>query len=224
MTLRRDDAESVDSPEVGGVERHDAEAVGERGGRDPEVVRPDDGSVRSELRPGISMHPCHRFRDRHGVELVEDLLDRGVPCDPLAWRCAAHALEELAHRDDADQAVLVTSDRLDSETAALVLDEDAGVDQDGQGDSGGPTLRCASVTSRANLSSTGGSEAISSRNRSADTNRVFRGGPITATVAPLRVISISSPSAIRFRTAEKERATSVAVIRVTSQVYRINQI
>jgi hypothetical protein len=38
------------------------------------------------------------------------------------------------------------------------------------------------------------------------------------------VISISSPAATRFRTAENERATSVAVIRATGRLYQRNQI
>ena len=45
--------------------------------------------------------------------------------------------------------------------------------------------------------------------RAAETNRT-RGGAIRRRVAPLRVISISSPAATRLRTAEKLRAASVA--------------
>src|ERR1700690_3158023 len=46
---------------------------------------------------------------------------------------------------------------------------------------------------------------------------------MTATGAPLRVSSISSPPATRFRTAEKLLAASVAVMRDTAAPYQINQ-
>src|SRR5687768_7098648 len=46
---------------------------------------------------------------------------------------------------------------------------------------------------------------------------------MTATGAPLRTTSISSPAATRPRTAEKWRAASLAVIRITSPTYRISQ-
>jgi hypothetical protein len=41
---------------------------------------------------------------------------------------------------------------------------------------------------------------------------------MTATVAPLRVISISSPSETRVRTSENERAACVAVILIIAQL------
>ena len=47
---------------------------------------------------------------------------------------------------------------------------------------------------------------------------------MTATAAPLRVTSTSSPVATRLRTSEKLRATSVAVIRDIREQYQINQI
>ena len=46
---------------------------------------------------------------------------------------------------------------------------------------------------------------------------------MTATGAPLRVSSISSPLATRFRTSEKLLAASVAVMRGTIGRYQINQ-
>lgn len=64
--------------------------------------------------------------------------------------------------------------------------------------------------------------AISSRNLAAEISLDF-GGEITATDAPLRVISISSPSATLLSTSEKLRAASVAVILVTPDAYQINQ-
>lgn len=47
---------------------------------------------------------------------------------------------------------------------------------------------------------------------------------MTATGAPLRVTSTTSPEATRLSTAEKLRAASVAVMRVTARSYQINQI
>ncbi len=47
---------------------------------------------------------------------------------------------------------------------------------------------------------------------------------MSATGAPLRTTSISSPAATRFKRAEKLRAASVAVIRVTLRQYQINLI
>ncbi len=64
---------------------------------------------------------------------------------------------------------------------------------------------------------------MSSLNRSAEIS-VDLGAEITATAAPLRVTSISSPLATRLRTSEKLRAASVAVIRVTHKEYQINLI
>lgn len=73
--------------------------------------------------------------------------------------------------------------------SSLLLDEQAGVDQEGQALFTGPTLRRRSPSSRAKSSSSCGAEAISFRYRSAEIRRA-RGGAITASVAPLRVISI----------------------------------
>lgn len=70
--------------------------------------------------------------------------------------------------------------------------------------------------SRTKSSAAGGGDSISSLSSSGERNLFFRlGGDSVATVEPLRVISISSPSATRLSTAEKFRATSVAVSLVT---------
>jgi hypothetical protein len=132
------------------------------------------------------------------------------------------AVEELADCDDADRPVFVAGERIDRLSAALTVDEDTGVDQDGQGLSGGPSSIRARRTSSSKSRSTGGAVATIARKCSLDTSRVF-GGPITATVAPLRVTSISSPRETRFRILEKFRATSVAVKRATIELYQINQ-
>src|SRR5207302_629406 len=137
-------------------------------------------------------------------------------------RGAVDAVQQLADGDHADCARLVAGSRVRSFLAALDRDEDIGDDQDGQGSSGAATARRISVRSRANSSSIGGAEAISAWNRSAERKRAW-GVPITATGAPARVISISSPSSTRLSRSEKERAASVALSRATSAVYLINQ-
>ena len=77
--------------------------------------------------------------------------------------------------------------------------------------------------STAKSSSIDGAAASNSRNRLASISRT-RGGEITATGAPARVTSISSPAATRLRTSEKRRATSVALSLATASGYQINQI
>ena len=60
-----------------------------------------------------------------------------------------------------------------------------------------------------------GATAINSRKRAAEISLPL-GGEITATGAPLRVVSIASPPATPLSTSEKLLAASVAVIRVTT--------
>src|SRR6266545_4096123 len=145
-------------------------------------------------------------------------------CSTLRPRRAApavDAVQELAHSDDADRGVLF--DRNRSRDAPFALDENPGVNQDGQELSAGPMRDLLSRRSTANSSSTGGADPRSSRSRSGERRRVL-GGPITAIVVPLRVTSIASPSATRLRIAEKLRAVSVALSRAIFRSYQINQI
>lgn len=72
-------------------------------------------------------------------------------------------------------------------------------------------------TSSAKSLSGRGALAISARKRSADRSCAL-GGPITATEAPLRVNSISSPAATRVNSSEKFRAASVAVMWATVRI------
>lgn len=151
------------------------------------------------------------------------MLDESAPPRPPGDSGAVDALQQLADGDDADRALLVADESLDRRTLALVRDEQVGVDQDGQGLSGGPTSSRMARTSSAKSRSTGGAVSSNSRKRAAPISRSV-GGEITATGAPARVISISSPAATRFRTSEKRRAASVALRRATEGVYQINQI
>lgn len=135
-----------------------------------------------------------------------------------------HAVQQLADGDDADRVLLVRDERFELPRTGLPLpiDQQVGVDQDGQGASGAPTESRIARASATKSSSTGGAEASSSRNLSAERSRAL-GGEMTATGAPARVTSISSPAATRFRTSEKRRATSVALNRVMPRWYLRNQ-
>ena len=150
------------------------------------------------------------------------MLDEGASACTASSGRPVDAVQQLADRDHADCTLLLTDQSFEHLGAllALPLDQQARVDPDGQGFSGAePDSRRICRRSSAKSSTTGGAEAISSRNRAAGSRRV-RGGAMTATGAPLRITSISSPVATRFRTSEKLRATSVAVKRVTSRFIR----
>jgi hypothetical protein len=125
-------------------------------------------------------------------------------------------MQQFADGDHAECSILVAEQPLDvgCRVAALKIDQQIGVDQEGYGSPGAPTLSRAACTSPANASSGRGALAMSARKRSAESVRA-RGGAITATGAPLRVTSTTSPDATRLSTSEKLRAASVAVMRVT---------
>jgi hypothetical protein len=190
----------------------------------PEVVGSDRRSAPLQLTPDVGVHASDRLGDGHRVEGDQDVLDEGAPAGAVLVRGADDSVEQLADADDADRPFLVAREPLeDGASGPFPVDQQIGVDQDGQaGASGGPTERRSSRTSSANASSTGGAEASSSRNRSAERTRSF-GGAITAIGAPARVTSISSPDETRFSTSENRRATSVAVIFAIEAAYPINQ-
>ena len=199
--------------------------MSDRGRGDPEIVRADDLPAFGELCPDVSVHPRDRLGDRDRLQPCEQVLDERAAARAASPGRAVHAVQQLAYRDDADRALLVAEQAIDLRRTGTVLevDQQVGVDQDGHNGSGGATVLRSARSSPANSSSGAGAVAISSRNRSADSSRVF-GGVIVATGAPARVTSTSSPAATRFKTSEKLRAASVAVIRDTTRVYQINQI
>lgn len=190
--------------------------MGQRGRSDPEIVRADGLSPVFEIGPDLRVNARDRLRDRHRLDPGEDVLDERASARAAGTRCAVHTMEQFAHRNDADRSRLVPGGRFERAgvLGALPVDEDIGVDQDGQVPSGAAISFLMSLTSSAKSSSTGGALAISSRKRSAGSRATF-GGPMTAIGAPPRVISTSSPAATRFNNSEKERAASVAVNRVT---------
>lgn len=219
-------AQSADPAEVRTISRCDTEPVRQRCGGDPEVVCADPLAPSAQVGPHLGVDARDGFGDRDRFESGQQMLDECTPSCPLRSRRPMYAVEQLADRDHADGALLVPNEQLEcgGSLASLPLDQQTCVDQDGQGLSGAvPASRRIRRTSSANSSSTGGAVARSSRTRAAETRRT-RGGVITATGAPARVTSISSPWAMRFNTSEKLRATSVAVRRTMPSGYPINLI
>jgi hypothetical protein len=215
---RSDHSQSWNALELCRVAGGKAHPVRERGGRYPEVVCADELPPARELGPNVSVNARDLLGDLNCPHASEQMFDE---CAAASARCAPramHAVQELADGDDADRPVLIADRALNIRIGdtALEVDEHVGVDQDSHASSGGPTDSRTARMSRANLESSGGALAINSRNRSAVIS-LDLGEEITATAAPLRVTSISSPSATLLRTSEKLRAASVAVIRVTGE-------
>ncbi len=179
---------------------------------DPEVVTSDYFAPRRESGPDLRVHTRDGLRDRNGLELRKQMLNVSAASRPSGTAGAMNPVQQLAHRDHADRPLFVADDFVDHGTRALTGDEQVGIDQDGQGLSGGPTSARIARRSSAKSGSSGGAASRSSRNCAALTSRIL-GGAITATDAPARVTSISSPAETRLRTSENRRATSVALSR-----------
>lgn len=209
--------------EVGSISCRDSEAMSQGRRGDPEIMRPDHVSPDRQFGPNLRVHARDLLRDRYRLESSEQMLDEGSPPSAPGPGGAMDAVQEFAYGDDAYCTLLFGSKCVDSVRTSFQVDQQTSVYQDGQGLSGGPVEARISRRSAANSSSTGGADRMSSRNRSAGSNLAL-GGPSTATVTPLRVISISSPAAARLRTSEKFRAVSVAVSLPTRPAYQINQI
>jgi hypothetical protein len=214
-SFRHEHAQSRHAAELGPVQRRDAEAVRQCSGRDPEIVRSDRLAAARESCPDLGVDACNRLGDRDRLDPGEQMLDEGPPPRPPSTGRAKDAVQELAYGHHADRAVLVADKAVEPVPASFALDEEIRVDQDGQAPSAGPASARIDRSSSGKPSSTGGAEASSSLNRAAGRNLTL-GGASTATVAPFRVISISSPAATRFRTAEKFRDISVALRRDTA--------
>lgn len=188
------------------------------GGGDPEIMCADELAVRCQLRPRVGVNARDLLGDFDRTHPSEHMLDECTPTRTLRSARSIDAVKELADRDDTDRTVFLTDRVLDLRIsdAALEVDKHVGIDQDGHASSGGPTDSRAARTSSRKPSSGDGAVAISSRNRSGESNRDF-GGEITATAEPLLTTSISSPRATLLSTSEKLRAASVAVIRVMGE-------
>jgi len=173
----------------------DTKAVRKGGRSNPEIVRADDLTSAAEFGPHLSVNACDGLGDRNWLEPGEHVFDECAPvCSMRACR-PMHPVQQLTDCDDADGTVLVADERLDCDggLSALPFDQQARIDQDGQGLSGtAPASRRMRRMSSEKSPSTRGAVARSSRKRSAETSRA-RGVVMTATGAPARVTSISSP-------------------------------
>lgn len=189
-------------------------------------MRADPLAPPAEIGPHFGVNARNGLGDRDWLEAGEQMLDECAPPRSLRTSRPMDAVQQLADRDHADGALFVSYERFECDRGLgpFPLDQQTRIDQDGQELSGTvPASRRTRRTSSAKSSSTGGAVAMSSRKRVAETRRA-RGVVITATGAPARVTSISSPWAMRFNTAEKLRATSVAVRRTMPSEYPINLI
>jgi hypothetical protein len=220
----RDNAEPADPAELVGVPGGHAHPMADRRGGDPEIVGTDHLTSLHEVGPDLCMDPRYRLGDGDGLEPAEEMLHEGTPLRPACSPRPENTVEQLAHGDDADAAFLVAEELVDlgSTDPTFEIDQKVGVDQEGHGSPGGPVAFRRERISAASSGSGRGPWTTSSRNRSAERRRP-RGGPITATGAPFRVISISSPAATRVRMSEKLRAASVAVILDMRGGYQIYQ-
>src|SRR5256886_8496865 len=178
---------------------------------DPEVVTSDYFAPRRESGPDLRVHTRDGLRDRNGLELRKQMLNVSAASRPSGTAGAMNPVQQLAHRDHADRPLFVADEFVDHDRA-LTGDEQVGIDQDGQGLSGGPTSARIARRSSAKSGSSGGAASRSSRNCAALTSRIL-GGAITATDAPGRVTSISSPAETRLLTSENRRARSDALSR-----------
>jgi hypothetical protein len=125
----------------------------------------DRQSATTEIGSRLGMYARDGFGDRKCLERREDMLDEGAPTGTARTGCPVDAVEQLADRDDADRSVLVSDEGFEcgGPFVVLPLDQEPGVDQDGQGLSGaGPASRRIRRRSAAKSSSTGGAEASSS--------------------------------------------------------------
>jgi hypothetical protein len=199
--------------------------VSQRGRGDPKIVRADDFPLGGELCPDVGVNASDLLGDLERPHPGEEVLDERAATRALRTGGSLDAVEKFADRDHTDRTILLADGGINLRVgdAALEVDQQPGVDQDGHGSSGGAADFRIASTSSTNPASGVGAAATSSRKRAAEISLPL-GGEITATDAPLRVISISSPSATLFRTSEKLLAASVAVIRVTTPAYQINLI
>jgi hypothetical protein len=89
-----------------------------------------------EAGADLGVHTSDRARDGDRLGSSDELLDERSSASTTYAAGAKDAVQELADRDDADRPVLLADQLLDRPSGPLVLDEQVGVDQDGQGSSG----------------------------------------------------------------------------------------
>src|SRR6266576_1063647 len=142
---------------------------------DPEVVTSDYFAPRGASGPNLRVHTRDGLRDRNGLELRKQMLNVSAASRPSGTAGAMNPMQQLAHRDHADRPLFVADDFIDHSTRALTGDEQVGIDQDGQGLSGGPISARIARRSSAKSGSSGGAASRSSRNCAALTEPDPRG-------------------------------------------------
>ena len=96
-------------------------------------MRPDDVATSAEPGPDLGVEAGNRLSDWDRVEAREHVLDECTSARTRAASGAMHAVQELADGDDAYCAFLGAEELCElTRTFALPLDEEAGIDQDGQ--------------------------------------------------------------------------------------------
>jgi hypothetical protein len=121
-----------------------------------------------ELRPHAGMRARDGLRDRDRVKLGDEVLDKcAAPC-PARSRGPMNAMKQFTDSDHADRSLFLAGHAFERGrgTAALEIDEQIGVDQDGHGGVGAFSAARMARISSVKASSTGGALAISSRKRS----------------------------------------------------------
>jgi hypothetical protein len=96
------------------------------GGRsDPQVVRSDHVTAFGEFGPHPGVHSSNLVGDRDCGQPGEQMLDERVALRAAGSARSMHAMEEFAHRDDANCPLLIAEKPVDFRVANAVL----GIDQ-----------------------------------------------------------------------------------------------
>ena len=101
-------------------------------------MRANDLTSSAEVGPHLGVNACDGLGDRNWLEPGEQVLDE-CPSACLIRACRSmHPVQQLADCDDADGTLLVADEGLDCDggLSALPFDQQARIDQDGQGLSG----------------------------------------------------------------------------------------
>jgi hypothetical protein len=214
LRLRPHDSKTGNPTEVPLVAGDDSEVVGERCRAYPEVGRADGLTVRGQVCVHCGMEAGNGGRDRHHGQRGQQVLRKGDATGAACSSSPMRAVQQLRDRDHADRAALGCDEIGDRCPVTLRIDQDVGVDQEGQGGGSGATRESCRIrrTSLTYSSSTPGAVTMISRKRSADVRRT-RGGPMDAAGSPARVTSNSSPAKARVRTSAKFLDASLAVTR-----------
>jgi hypothetical protein len=93
--------------------------VGQGGGGDPEVVRADWPATSAEIGPDFGMNAGNGLGNRKRLQPRQHVLDEGTAPRSVRSRSPGNAVEQLAHRNDADRSMLVTDQCLERRRSVL---------------------------------------------------------------------------------------------------------